>query len=150
VPTADALASVEKSSSSIGPTPDLKGEYFCIENDDPSLLECMLHHPDPAMIPFPLDYGLLAQQQHEDQALQQQHQNKPLIFPLKTLGQHQLICYQPELQTNWKIAIPTSMLHPIITWYHETLSHIGSTRLYQTINTHFAHPDLWLSVEQTV
>jgi hypothetical protein len=61
VPTADALASVEKSSGSVGPTPDLKGEYFCIENNDPSLLECMLHHPDPAMIPFPLDYGLLAQ-----------------------------------------------------------------------------------------
>jgi hypothetical protein len=61
VPTADALASVEKSSSSVGPTPDLRGEYFCIEHDDPSLLECMLHHPDPAVIPFPLDYGLLAQ-----------------------------------------------------------------------------------------
>jgi hypothetical protein len=82
--------------------------------------------------------------------LQQQHQNEPLIFPLKTLGQHQLICYQPDLQTNWKIAIPTSMLHPIINWYHKMLSHICNTHLYQTINTHFAHPDLWLSVEQTV
>jgi hypothetical protein len=61
VPTADASASVEKSSGPVGPTPDLKDEYFCIEHDDPSLLECMLHHPDPAVIPFPLDYGLLAQ-----------------------------------------------------------------------------------------
>jgi hypothetical protein len=61
VPTATTLALAEKSSGPVGPTPELKGEHFCIEYDDPSLFECMLHHPDPAVIPFPLDYTLLVQ-----------------------------------------------------------------------------------------
>jgi hypothetical protein len=61
VPTADASTSAEKSSGPVGPTPDMKGEHFCIEYDDPSLLECMLHHLNLAVIPFPLDYGLLTQ-----------------------------------------------------------------------------------------
>ena len=50
----------------------------------------------------------------------------------------------------WHIAIPDTLLDPIITWYHHILSHIGITRLYNTIATHLYHPALKERIERFV
>ncbi len=50
----------------------------------------------------------------------------------------------------WRIAIPTSLLDPIINWYHQMLAHVGMTRLNATIATHFCPPTLKARVEHIV
>jgi len=50
------------------------------------------------------------------------------------------------------IAIPISLLDPIIHWYHQMLAHVvGMTRLNATIATHFyQHPTLKARLEHIV
>jgi hypothetical protein len=50
----------------------------------------------------------------------------------------------------WKIATPTSVIDDLINWYHISLNHIGMTRLYETISTHFHYPRLKARIEQRV
>jgi transposase InsO family protein len=55
-----------------------------------------------------------------------------------------------DLNEYWRIAIPTTLLIPIIKWYHIMLSHVGMTRLYGTIATHFYHPRLQPQIAEVV
>ena len=50
----------------------------------------------------------------------------------------------------WRIAIPTSLLDPIINWYHHMLAHVVLTRLNASISTHFYDPTLKARVEHIV
>ena len=51
----------------------------------------------------------------------------------------------------WHIAIHTSLLDPIINWYHQMLAHVvGMTRFNATIATHFYHPTSKARVEHIV
>ena len=47
-----------------------------------------------------------------------------------------------DFDDTWRIAIPTSLLDPIINWYHQMLDHVGMTRLNATISTHFILPSI--------
>ena len=113
-------------------------------------MECFLNHPDPNEIVFPLDYGLLRQEQFNDLSLQTARDANPIQYPIQDFGTVQLICYLSKPTAPWKIAIPTSLLTNIVRWYHCVLNHIGMTRLHQTINTHFYHPQLRATVDSVV
>ena len=120
--------------------PDYNAEVFSIELDNKSLLECLLHHPHlPGEIVFPLDYSLLRSQQLQDTVIQQQQQNNPDKYPIINLDGTELICYVTTRDESWCIVIPETLLDSIIKWYHQILSHIGITRLYNTISVHFYH-----------
>jgi Integrase zinc binding domain len=42
------------------------------------------------------------------------------------------------------------MLEPLVTWYHVALSHVGMTRLEQTIKLHFYHSKLKATIAKVV
>ena len=56
-------------------------------------------------------------------------------------------CYVTTKNEPWRIVIPNTLLDSIISWYHQILSHIGMTRLYDTISVHFYHPTLKSKIE---
>ena len=58
-----------------------------------------------------------------------------------------LICYVMTRGEPWHIVIPETLLDSIISWYHQILSHIGMTRLYNTISVHFYHSSLKNRIE---
>ena len=129
----------------IQPNVDLEyiAKVFSIKLDNESLLECLLHHPHlTEEIVFPLDYSLLHSQQLQDIILQQQQQHNPEKYPIINLDGIELICYITKPGESWCIAILDTLLDIIIKWYHQILSHIGMTRLYNTISVHFYHQSL--------
>ena len=128
---------------------DYNAKVFSVEQDNEALLECLLHHPHlPDEIAFPLDYTLLHSRQLQDLILLQQKQNNiPDKYPTINLDGTELICYVTTQGEPWCIAIPDSLLDSVITWYHQILSHIGMTRLYNTISVHFYHKSLKSRIE---
>ena len=83
--------------------------------DDLLMLQCFLNHQDPHEIIFPLDYGLLRQQQFDDLTLKHECEMHPNKFPIHDFGY------------SWKIAIPMQALSNIMQWYHCVLNHVGMT-----------------------
>ena len=96
---------------------------------------------------FPLNSQLLRNHQLLDIALLQQQQVHQDKFPLININGIELIGFLHQPTDTWRIAIPDTLLDPIITWYHHILSHIGVTRLYNTIATHLYHPALKDKIE---
>ena len=74
----------------------------------------------------------------------------PQKYPTITLDGIDLICYVTILDTPGHIVIPETLLDPIILWYHKILSHIGMTRLYNTISVHFYHTTLKRRIESII
>jgi hypothetical protein len=148
LPSVSAPSLVEKSAHPLPSDPDTQS--FSILMDAPDLLECFLNHPDPNDIVFPLDYALLRQEQFNDLTLQAAWQAQPTKFVIHDFGTVQLLCHVTQPNAPWKIAIPTSLLTNIVRWYHCVLNHIGMTRLLQTIQSHFYHPQLRVIVEAVV
>ena len=75
-------------------------------------------------------------------SLQEARNLHPDHYPIMNFGKVQLMCYVSNPADAWRIAIPTQALYDIICWYHAVLNHVGMTRLYLTIATHFYHPHL--------
>ena len=124
---------------------------FSIELDDEPLLTCFLNHPILTdNIQYPLDYNLIHDRQLLDIQLILNQQTHPLKFPSINFHDIFLICFVKNPGDTWRIAIPTSLLDPIINWYHQMLAHVGMTRLNATIATHFYHPTLKARVEHIV
>ena len=114
-------------------------------------MECFLYHPNLSEdLVFPLDYNIICLHQQQDAQLQELNPTQTLRYPLINFDDLQLICYVKTLTEPWRIAIPNTLLSPIIKWYHIMLSHVGMTRLYGTISTHFYHPQLQLQIAEIV
>ena len=128
--------------------PDYYAKVFSIELENEPLLECLLHHPHlPDEIVFPLDYPLLCSWQLQDVILLRQQQNNPDKYPTINLDGTELICYVMTQGEPWRIAIPETLLDSMINWYHQILSHIGMTRLYNTISVCIYHKSLKKRIE---
>ena len=154
---ADALSCLPiEASSEVGMIqydvdPDYNAEVFSIVLDNEPLMECLLHHPHLTdEIVFPLDYPLLRSRQLQDVILLQQQQNYPDKYPTINLDGTKLICYVATQGEPWRIATPDTLLDSIISWYHKILSHIGMTRLYNTILVHFYHKSLKNRIEKFI
>ena len=74
--------------------------------------------------------------QTKDEQLQNKVQQHSSLFKIKYINNYQLV-----FQKN-KIYIPSSLLSPIVTWYHDNLNHPGTVRTFNTISMHFTHPRL--------
>jgi hypothetical protein len=83
--------------------------------DDDDLLDCFVHLPDQAGIPFVLDYETIADAQIGEAKLQhlvQQEQNK-YVQQMLAPNTH-VWCYIKEPHAPWKIFLPNELLEPSI------------------------------------
>ena len=75
----------------------------------------------------------------------------PLQYLIKTISNHNIICFREiinQLDQLWKIYIPLVLIQPAIRWYHLVLEHPGSQLLYDTIRSKFYHPGLSVLCQQ--
>ena len=117
-------------------------------NDE--IYECFLNHPPLETMQNPVTIQNIQVHQFEDLELNRLRQTNPLKYPIKVIQDRHLICYrQNEIDPDnkWKIALPASLVNDTIYWYHVTLGHCGYQRLYETIRTHFAAPNLFQRCE---
>ena len=112
--------------------------YYSMAADDNELLECFVHLPDQAGIPFVLDYRTISEAQNQDAELKALIEKHPLQYVKQALAPDTWVhCYIKETNSPWKVYLPNSLLSDAIKWYHLALSHTGSTRLYDTMKMHF-------------
>ena len=98
----------------------------------------------------PLDSERIQQFQFTDVELETQRQQQPHRFPIKIIQGRPLVCYRThpnDLEGDWKIALPTSLMNDVIQWYHRVLGHGGIVRMYDTIRAHCYHPQLKRLIE---
>ena len=56
-----------------------------------------------------------------------------------------IICYVKQGQdpnSQWKIALPASMLDETVIWFHTVMGHPGEKRLWMTLQEWYYHPKL--------
>ena len=84
--------------------------------------ESFLNLPDMADIDSPLDFVKSKNEQQNDAELLASQTKHPEIYIEKQIGDvHDVICYVKPgsvLDTQWKIALPKSMLESAVKWYH--------------------------------
>jgi hypothetical protein len=114
--------------------------------DKPQLMDCFLVHPifdDEDR--HPLDYRTIRDYQTQDQVFMDAVATQPKLI-IKQFGENlELVCFSNSegvALDDWKIAIPDAMLDKLVNWYHLFLTHVGMTRLKDTMKTHFYHPKL--------
>ena len=57
-------------------------------------------------------------------------------YPIYEVSGVRIVCRRSDTSTaEWKIVIPSSLIHEVIHWYHIILGHCGIQRLYDTINS---------------
>jgi transposase InsO family protein len=164
-PLADALSRLSfdegKNSSSARTTYDLDdtidrtldplNAYYSMAVDDDCLLDCFVNLPDSENVPFSMDYQTIADAQMRDAHLIQLAQEQPTRYAQQMLAPDiEVYCYTPQGNGPWKICIPTELLDGIVRWYHLALGHVGISRLYDTVATHFHHRQLRLRVNDLV
>ena len=111
-------------------------ELHCYATDSSSF-EC---YPS---IDCPLPYPNIRQHQLQDAALMTALNDKP-EYQWRTFDGVQLVCKNVDNAPNqFKICIPESLAGEVVQWYHETLGHVGESRLFTTINTHMTCPLLY-------
>jgi hypothetical protein len=122
--------------------------------DEPQLMDCFLVHPmfdDEDR--YPLDYRTIRDYQTQDQTLMDAVATQPKLI-MKQLSENlQLVCFSNSegvANNDWKIAIPDAMLDKLVNWYHLHLTHVGMTRLKDTMKTHLYHPKLDERIRQLV
>lgn len=122
--------------------------YFMQSADsfyDDDIHDMFVNHPPLEVMQNPITMQNIQQHQFIDNALNTLRQREPNRYPVKYVQGRPVICYKPDGTSNaadWKIAIPTSLIKPVIEWYHYTLGHCGINRLYETIRTHLYIPGL--------
>jgi hypothetical protein len=85
-----------------------------------------------------MDYANIAALQGQDAALVQQAQTNPHKVALHLMAPNvHIYRYQSQPGGQWKIYLPTGMLHDTVRWYHLALGHVGTARLADTLRMHF-------------
>ena len=119
--------------------------------DDPQLLDCFVHLPHDAGIPFVLGYDTIAAAQQRDADLLELAQQHPTTYVRQLLAPNtQVYCYIPAANAPWKIYLPDELLNAAVRWYHLSLGHSGMSRLHDTMKMHFYHKNLRRTVENIV
>lgn len=156
---ADALSRVPAAEPSDIPAPQptsiADAHFYSLVHDDPDFAaalasDCHFWQPGLQDQLFPLTYPNIAAHQQQEPALLNLHQTHSHRFPRLKLNDTFLICYLSEPDKPWKICLPAQLITPAITWYHTILGHCGSTRLLQTLSTHFYNPSLRRMIDDFV
>ena len=101
--------------------------------DDNELIECFLNLPTMEELPNPISLHMNHQQQ--DPALMDLARSALTKFPVRIVSNVPLITHVRKHPDDWKIFILNSLINDIIRWYHETLGHCGSQKLYGMIRS---------------
>ena len=108
--------------------------------------DCLLfHHDFDPQKSLPFHFATIHHYQQCDPWLQDTSKHDACFYT-QCLGSFNIICYRTPssaLSSDWKIALPSNMLGPIIHWYHKTLAHApGMDRLEALIKRTFYHPKI--------
>ena len=146
--------------TSVGKSPDstsgtIKYKKFYSLFDDADIADCLLNLPDEecylnlpndTAAESPLDIQTISEKQLDDEKLiARVNKHKELYFKKKLDG-HTIICYSKDMEnrnTNWRIALPESMLKGTAKWYHIVTGHPGNKKLRLTLQQRYHHPE-WL------
>ena len=151
MPTPDQLAEGKKMVEPVEVTDDedeAEDAFFTDANflgyyddDIRECIECYLNLPENQQPENnPLNYAHIREQQQQDQRLLDLVQKHPHNYVYMDLDDdvEDIICYKKHPDTRpseWKIALPDSMVHQI-------LGHPGQTRLRDTLQQRYYHPRL--------
>jgi len=125
--------------------------FYSMAIDDPDLIDCFVHLPAQQGLNLSLDYESIAEAQERDAVLQAAAENDPQRYVRQLLAPDTLVwCYISAPGRPWKIYLPSELLENAINWYHLALSHIGGSRLYDTMNMHYYNPALKTRIEDIV
>ena len=118
--------------------------YFNID-DDNEIMDLFLNLPPMTEMHNPINMQDIHNHQQQDAELLQQHNNNPILYPMKVINGVNIItmCNEPAQPTLWKIYLPVTMIANVIHWYHVTLGHVGIQKLYDTIRDRFSSPRLY-------
>ena len=93
---------------------------------------------------LPITTKLIRRHQASDDYLQQQLQQQPKAYSVKSLRGGDMFCY------NNKIYVPQALRKHIVEWYHTVLCHVGKTRTEETIKQHMTWPGLREDVRKVI
>ncbi|KAG7359911.1 integrase core domain containing protein [Nitzschia inconspicua] len=114
--------------------------------EESKLSEIMLYYPEEIET-FPLRFETIHNSQLQDAALQQLRNQEG--YGMEEFYGSQFVC-KLDPDQDPRIVIPEALINDAIKWYHYVGGHIGSTRLYQTLSTHFYFKGLKQRVEEYV
>ena len=106
--------------------------------------DCLLfHHEIDPQKNLPFHFATIHHYQQCDPWLQDASKHDSRFYT-QCLGSFDIICYHAPSSapsSDWKIALPSNMLGPLIHWYHRTLAHApGMDRLEVLLKCTFYHP----------
>ena len=134
--------------SPIAADPIYEDKRKLYDDFDEALYHLYTMHPANDHVAYPLHYTELRVHQQQDQELLQSRLRNPQLFrDILVSPGVALIHTRKHPEEEWKIALPTSKLEPVVSWYHGFLGHPGLHKLHDTISTHFAHPNLRRFIE---
>ena len=104
--------------------------------------DCLLfHHDFDPQKSLPFHFTTIHCYQQCDPWLQDASKHDEGLYT-QCLGSFNIICYRAS-SSDWKIALPSNMLGPLIQWYHKTLAHApGMDRLEALVKRTFYHPKI--------
>ena len=104
--------------------------------------DCLLfHHDFDSQRSLPFHFATIHHYQQRDPWLQKASKQDERFYT-QCLGSFKIICYR-DSSPDWKIALPSNMLGPLIHWYHKTLAHApGMDRLEALVKRTFYHPKI--------
>ncbi|MGH3054181.1 MAG: RNase H-like domain-containing protein, partial [Gaiellaceae bacterium] len=94
---------------------------------------------------YPLDYELIYIHQQEDAELQEQVRNHPDKFKRLPFRDFDLLCFIGAGAS--RIELPTRLQQPVVEWYHIATGHVGTSKLFATIATHFHFRGMFSFIE---
>lgn len=114
--------------------------FNCLDAED-----SFLNIPSKMDEENPLDMETIKEQQASDATLQRRILSYPDRYTTKRIGTVEgIVCHiKPgDEPSNWKIALPQSLLSPTIKWFHQVTGHPGAKRLHLQIGARYYHSDL--------
>ena len=95
--------------------------------------ESFLNLPHRSMMENPLEILNIERLQSQCHDLHHLQTNNPQRFPTKLINGRPIIVRQEQNEERWRICLPTSLVHQVVKWYHFTLGHCETQKLYDTI-----------------
>ena len=116
-----------------------------LDEDIQNSLGCYLNFPDSeSPEQNPLIFAYIREQQQADAKLLAAQQKYPNNYINKCLDDdvEDIICHvkdHDDPTTQWKIALPETMLKETVTWFHQVMGHPGQDRLRYTLSQRYHH-----------
>lgn len=113
-------------------------EYKCYVHIDENneVMECMLNLPSITFKSSPLSMENIQNHQQQFPALLELQHRNPIQFRNQTISNVPIITIAgtvPNQPTLWKIYLPETLIKSTLKWFHKTLGHCGTDRLFNTI-----------------